>query len=248
MAPTIEQVLRDIHRELTPAFEARLRAELATKDRDWLVEQIVRLTLDRHSLHEMDRQIARERTERRRAERRARLREWGVDEAKLDAFIRRWQPYDRARFEGEGYLIAPPVKGTALIPRRARSDKGQALIREAKDLLFAILFGLPEDNVHFDRVEQELLTLTVPRAKLGAFDFLRAATELSGYGTWQDSENISHDDLADNVMVQVEYGELASERIGDGIIETLRIINNLEVNEQILYARMINVEQSSLIT
>ena len=67
-------------------------------------------------------------------------------------------------------------------------------------------------------------------------------------GTWHDPEGVSHDERADNVILQVEYGEVASEQIGDGILTTLRLINNLEVNEQILYARMINVEQSSLIS
>lgn len=48
-------------------------------------------------------------------------------------------------------------------------------------------------------------------------------------------------------MVEVEYGEVEGELIGAGIVRTLSLINNLEVNEQILYARMINVEQSTLI-
>ncbi|MGB2774988.1 MAG: hypothetical protein WBF31_21975 [Anaerolineae bacterium] len=37
------------------------------------------------------------------------------------------------------------------------------------------------------------------------------------------------------------------EAIGHGIVRGLSLINNLEVNEQILYARMINIEQSTLI-
>jgi hypothetical protein len=37
------------------------------------------------------------------------------------------------------------------------------------------------------------------------------------------------------------------ELVGDGILRTLSLINNLEINEQILYAQMINVEQSTLI-
>ncbi len=35
--------------------------------------------------------------------------------------------------------------------------------------------------------------------------------------------------------------------IGHGIVTALRLINLLELNEQVLYARMTNVEQSTLI-
>ena len=35
--------------------------------------------------------------------------------------------------------------------------------------------------------------------------------------------------------------------LGRGIVLALTLINNLEVNEQVLYARMINVEETSLI-
>jgi hypothetical protein len=39
---TIEGVVRAINRELPPPdFEDRLRASLADKDREWLVEQII---------------------------------------------------------------------------------------------------------------------------------------------------------------------------------------------------------------
>ncbi len=52
---TIETIVKTINRELVPLFEERLRAELAVRDRDWLVDQVVRLTLDAHSLQEADR-------------------------------------------------------------------------------------------------------------------------------------------------------------------------------------------------
>ncbi len=35
--------------------------------------------------------------------------------------------------------------------------------------------------------------------------------------------------------------------MGHGIVLALTLINNLEVNEQVLYARMINIEETSLI-
>jgi len=50
------------------------------------------------------------------------------------------------------------------------------------------------------------------------------------------------------VVLEVEYGEIDGELIGDGIVLSLRLINNLEINEEILYGRMENIEQSTLIT
>ena len=49
------------------------------------------------------------------------------------------------------------------------------------------------------------------------------------------------------MLIEVQYGEVDGERVGAGIIRALSLINNLEVNEQILYARMINLEETTLI-
>ena len=57
---TIESIVRGINRELVPVFEERLRAALADKDRAWLVDQVVRLTLDAHALSEADQSGSRE--------------------------------------------------------------------------------------------------------------------------------------------------------------------------------------------
>lgn len=134
-----------------------------------------------------------------------------------------------------------------MIAPKHRSSKGEQLLAEAKDILFGILYGDESTFVRFDWVEQELLTITLPRFKSQALEFMKAASEINCLGTWHDPDGVSNDERADNIILQIEYGEVASEPIGDRIITSLRLINNLEVNEQILYARMINVEQSSLI-
>jgi hypothetical protein len=84
--------------------------------------------------------------------------------------------------------------------------------------------------------------------KASALDFMKATTELSAFGTWQDPESVSNDMRADNTLLQVEYGEVEGELVGQAVITALSLINNLEVNEQILYARMKNIEQSTLIS
>lgn len=57
----------------------------------------------------------------------------------------------------------------------------------------------------------------------------------------------ANDDRADNVLLQVQYGEVEGELVGLGIVTALTLINNLEINEQVLYARMINIEESTVI-
>ena len=245
---TIEGIVRSIHRDLTPKFEERLRAILADQDREWLIDQIVRLTLDAHSLEEIDRRSVVEAKARARAERLERVRAIALDAAVLEAFLAEFEGITRERLIDRSYLApdAPP-KGTDLLTATDRSDAGEALLQRAKDVLFGLLFGDEASNTRFDRVQQELLTVALPRAKATALDFMRASTEMSAAGTWQDPDSVSNDERADNVLIEVQYGEVAGERIGAGIIRALSLINNLEVNEQILYARMINLEETTLI-
>lgn len=245
---TIDHILRKINRDLVPQFEEKLRAYLADQDREWLVEQIVRLTLDAHSLQAMDRKIKQEIIAQNRAERFTRVKDLGLDRKKLAEFLKEHDGMDRQGLIKSGHLLATaPEKGTDLIGEEFRTGKGTDLLTHAKDMLFALLFGDKSTSTDFDRIQQELLTLTLPRFKAEALDFMKATTELSALGTWQDPDSLSNDARADNVIFEVEYGEIEGELIGNGVVRCLSLINNLEVNEQILYARMINLEQSTLI-
>lgn len=183
-----------------------------------------------------------------RGERLERLREMQLNRVSLRAFVLRHKASTRERLMAEGFLLGTaPRKGTGLIGAAERTEAGEALLREAKDVLYGLLFGDEGSGTRFRRVERELLTVTIPRGKVGALEFMQAATELAAAGTWQDPESVSNDERAENVIIEVEYGEIQEEWIGDGIVACLRLINNLEVNEQILYARMINIEQSTLV-
>jgi hypothetical protein len=245
----IEHIVRQINRDLVPQFEEKLRAHLSRQDREWLIEQVVRLTLDAHSLQEMDRRTFREEEDRKRAERAKRVRALGLDRDRLQKFLNRYKGHDRKRLIREGFLKKnAPGKGMDLISGKFRSQKGEALLDLAKDMLFGLLFGDETTLTHFQREQQELLTLTVPRLKSDALDFMKATTELSALGTWQDPKGAANDMQADHVVLEIEYGEIEGELIGDGIVLALSLINNLEINEEILYGRMENIEQSTLIT
>jgi hypothetical protein len=246
---TIEEIVRQINRELSPQFEERLRSLLADKDRDWLVDQLVRLTLDSHSLQDLDLAVAVAEKERRRDERLDRVREMAVDATAVTNFTAGYDGINRERAISEGYLRATaPQKGTAAIGERDRTREGEAALGEAKDMLYALLFGDESTAVSLVRSQQELLTMAVPRFKADALDFMRASTELTAAGTWQDPKSVSNDERAENVLLEVQFGETADEIVGRAIVVALSVINNLEINEQVLYARMVNVEESTLIT
>jgi len=246
---TIESIVREIRRELTPVFEQKLRTYLLDQDKDWLIEQVVRLTLDAHSLQEMDRKVMQEMKARQREARIERVKRLDVDDGKLRAFVQKYKSLDRAALVAQGLLSADaPPKGTFLILAGHRSEEGNLLLDSAKDHLYAFLFGDVSTHTRFKRIQQELLTMTVPVFKSASLDFMKATTELSASGTWQDPESVSNDLRADNTLLQVEYGEIEGEWIGDGIKTALALINNLEINEQVLYARMENIEQSTLIS
>ena len=246
---TIETIVREIRRDLTPVFEQKLRSYLMDQEKEWLIEQVVRLTLDAHSLQEMDRKLMQEMKACQREARIERVKKLEMNEAKLRAFIQQYKSVDRENLIRQGLLKADAhPKGTFLIPASQRPELGTALLERAKDYLYAFLFGDESIHAKFKRIQQELLTVTVPVFKISALDFMKATTELSAHGTWQDPESVSNDLRADNTLLQVEYGEVEGELIGDGIKTALALINNLEINEQVLYARMENIEQSTLIS
>src|SRR5688572_13437304 len=246
---TIESIVRQINREFVPQFEEKLRTYLADQDKDWLIEQIVRLTLDAHSLEEMDRKHFKEEENLRRQERAERVSALKLDEKKLAEFLESYKGLNReGLIEGKFLKADAPAKGAGLITEKHRLTKGSDLLALAKDMLFGLLFGDEHINTHFHRTQRELLTLTVPRMKADALDFMKATTELSALGTWQDPKGAANDMQADNVVLEIEYGEMEGEKIGDGVITALSLINHLEINEEILYGRMENIEQSTLIS
>ena len=246
--PNIEAIVREINKDLVPQFEEKLRVHLAEQDKEWLIEQIVRLTLDAHSLEEMDRKHFRAEETRRRQARAERVKKLELDPDKLRDFIDRYREFSRESLIEQRFLSAhAPAKGGDFIAEEFRSERGNELLQLAKDMLFGFLFGDESTNTHFKRAQRKLLTLTIPRLKSDMLDFLKATTKLSAQGTWQDPKGATNDLRADNVVLEIEYGEIEDGRIGDGVLTALRLINNLEINEGILYGRMENIEQSTLV-
>jgi hypothetical protein len=247
--PTIEAVVRQINREFVPQFEEKLRAYLEKQDKDWLIEQIVRLTLDAHSLQEMDRKHFQEEEIQRRHDRAERIKGMNLDMGKLRTFVETYRRISREELVQKNFLKSEaPPKGGEMIPDEFRTKEGSDLLQLAKDMLFALLFGDEHLNIHFNRIQRELLTLTIPRMKSMPLNFMKATTEFGALGTWQDPGGMANDSRADNIVMEIEYGEVESELVGNGIVAALRLINHLEINEVVLYGRMEDIEQSTLIS
>ncbi len=226
--PTIESIVRQINREIVPQFEENPRAYLDGQDREWLIEQIVRLTLDAHSLQELDRKHYKEEENRRRAEFDERVKQLRLDENTLREFIAAYRKITREELVSKGYLLqtAPP-KGGELITGEFRTGEENTLLQYAKDILFGLLFGDIDFNVNFQRDHRELLSLIMPRMKTESLNFMKATTEFDALGTWQYPKGAASDSRADYIVMEIEYGEVQGEWIGEGIVSALKLVNNL---------------------
>ena len=239
--------------EVEEEFENRLRSALETKDRAWLLENLYRhLDHERHLKKNPQRQLARRAehveppAERRR--RLARIRKLGLDASRLGAIVERYRSLDRERLESEGFLVEPPHKGQGALGPGQRSEAGEQLLQEARDVFYALLFGDEKIGVRLPRDRRDFLTVTLPSAKSNALErFMLAVTKLEAQGTWLDPEGVSDDVGAPNTVLQVEFGDSADEAISKALLVVIAKLNDLEVNEQILYARIEDLERSSLV-
>lgn len=236
----INSIIKKAQDDLFPQLEAKIRAELEKKDKDWLIDQIIYLTCEKHSLHEQ--QIDLEKMKRRLT----RICTKNYNEQRITEFINAYRNIDRTELEKAGFLVNPPHMGLATIESFQRSKKGATLLEEAQDILYATLYGDSTINVHLTRGHEEILTMILPENKSETLSFLKAVTEVNVAGTWKDPEGISNDDHAKNIGLQVEFGDNQNGTIGLAVFVALNLINLLHVNEQILYARMERIERSSL--
>ena len=110
-----------------------------------------------------------------------------------------------------------------------------------------MLFGDAKIGVRLPRDRRDFLTVTIPAPKANALErFMLAVTELRASGTWLDPEGISDDIGAPNTILQVEFGDSADGLISEALFVVLGMLNDLEVNEEILYGRIEDLERSNL--
>lgn len=251
---TLEDLVSTLENDLNDEFESKLRAELATKNSAWLVEALVQEILkDRHLRGLPQRQLSRQAQHveplAARKARLGRIRSLGLDATKLRATVKKYRSLDRQALVAQGYLVDPPHKGKAAIVGDQRSKAGEVLLHEANDLFYALLYCDAKLGVDLPRGHRDFLTVTIPSAKADTLErFMLAVTETRATGTWLDPEGVSDDIEARNTILQVEFGDAPDKSISDALLAALRMINNLEVNEEILYARIEQLERSTLVS
>ena len=113
--------------------------------------------------------------------------------------------------------------------------------------MYALLYCDAEQGVRIQRPRRDYLTVIVATKKHRRLErFLLAVTELPAKGVWHDPQGVSDDDHAKNTVMQIEFGDDADGLIAKGVVAALGLINNLEINEQILYCRIERLNASSL--
>ena len=102
--------------------------------------------------------------------------------------------------------------------------------------------------------DSELLTLQIRRDKAYYFDFLnKAHTEFPTVGYWQPEEEPSKPPEP-NVQIDIQYKDIpqnhpdreCAEAVGKRIIDLLKRYNQLSVKEDLLYARTVPIEETTL--
>lgn len=128
--------IRQIKQNSLFQVEQKLRAFLSTQDKEWLINQIVHLTLQMHDLLDVPLKLSWEQSPSNMNIIVKRLCDLSLDREKLVEFLQSYERYDRAELINQGYLLPKaPVKGTGLINENDRSEKGNRLLLFAKDLL-----------------------------------------------------------------------------------------------------------------
>lgn len=237
---SINNIIKKAQNDIFPELEAKIRLELEKKDKDWLIDQIIFLTCERHSLHEQKSNFENIK------KRLTRIKNIGYNSKTLSDFIGKYQKINRSNLEESGLLLNPPKMGLNSIAVQQRSIKGETLLKKVEDMLYVSLYGDITINVDLKRNQKEILTIMLPKSKSDSLSFLKAVTEMNVTGTWNDPDGVSNDDHTNNIELQIEFNNDEEGTIGLAIFTALNLINLLHVNEQILYTRMEKIERSSL--
>ncbi|GII63273.1 hypothetical protein Skr01_33580 [Sphaerisporangium krabiense] len=262
----VTQIVAQLREELAGELRERVRRRLREQPADWLVDQLMALVLPPEEVsYAIPRQVPRGpeadahaavplpeahgcapwngepldpvTSPEAEGDRPARIRRLGLDATSLPGFTARYRSLRREVLEAEGYLLDPPPRGGALIAPAHRSPEAEALLREAKDVLHALLFCGPQDGVRLDRAAWASLTLAVPPSKAHAVAAL-----------------LGPEARAEGSTFRVEFGELPGEPahhadetaparpgaaglVAHALGAALCLINDLEINEPTLCGR-----------
>lgn len=93
------------------------------------------------------------------------------------------------------------------------------------------------------KVDKKILTIVVDRKKDDRFDFLRAKTEWFAKGEWRGAKKLYTDN---NIIFEVEFKDDRYGRTSKKLMKLLDNYNRKKIKEEKLYARVTDIERSSL--
>jgi hypothetical protein len=135
---------------------------------------------------------------------------------------------------------------SALQPKR--------VLREIKDVdkikkeMFDLLYNVKTYKGE-KAVKHEVLTVVVLRDKAHHFDFLKAYTDWNAVGSWTPAQRPfrvqSYDDEKNKVL-EIEFLDTKSDKIGRRLEVLLKKLNKTEVGEWLLYSRTTPISETSL--
>ena len=129
----LDEIVGDIKHDLAPDYANRLRAALRDQDKAWLVDELVRLIVERDLGVAPQTDVANPAV---------------VDEEYIGRFVS-----DSAKAARDGLVRdGAPAKGTLLLAPVHRTAEGEAALVRARGTLSALLFGDEASGVALDRV------------------------------------------------------------------------------------------------
>ena len=89
------------------------------------------------------------------------------------------------------------------------------------------------------QTDPELLEIIVRKDKAHHFDFLKGYTDWATEGRWGGLDE-------NNTLIQVQFKDTPSEKVGKRLKQLLKKYNKAVVKEDVLYFRTLPVEETSL--
>lgn len=100
------------------------------------------------------------------------------------------------------------------------------------------------------QTDSELLSIVILKKKADKFNFLTGFTKFSAVGSWRDigadGRVIKTYPDERNVQIDVEFKDRPDEAVHKRLLDLFREFNRRHVGEQLLYTRVVPVEESSL--
>jgi len=95
------------------------------------------------------------------------------------------------------------------------------------------------------QVDPELFEAVILKDKIHHFNFLKGRTRIQAIGDWEAPENERYDEEK-NVVVQVQFNDTKTEKVGKELTKRFKKLNNDLIGELLLYTRTIPIEETSL--